>query len=310
MTRAGRLLPLIAALAAATVVPAAAQPAPGPVALTLHPLRDGAYMVEGGRANTGFIVGRTGVIVIDAQMTPDGVAKEMALIAGVTPLPVNQIIVSHADPDHVAGLPYYPAGTPILVQENCKSEIMASAADPKWAAVNAIYKKLVNLPFRTTGTGETATVDGVRLQTIYVAPAHTSGDLIVYLPAAKLVYGGDVVLTNTGRYPVIHYGGSSLGWIATMKAILALDADTYVPGHGPIVPKAKLAEMVRDVEERRAAVKAMVDAGKSMAEVEAALPEPGASPMFFDFTQMVYKELTEGYPPASPPWTNLIQPPK
>ena len=308
MTRAGRILSLLGVVGLGAA--AAAQEPPAPANLILHPLRGGAYMVEGGRSNTGFVVGKTGVVVIDAQMTPDAVAREMTLIAGVTPLPVNQIVVSHADPDHVGGLPFYPAGTPILVQENCKSEIMASAADPKGAPFNLAYKKLVGLPFRTTGMGETATVDGVAMKVMYVAPAHTSGDLVVYLPAAKVVYGGDVVLTNTGKYPVIHYGGSSLGWIATMKAILALDADTYVPGHGPIVPKAQLAQMVRDVEERRAAVKVMVDAGKSRAEVEAALPEPGASPMFLDFTQMVYKELTEGYPPASPPWTNLIRPMK
>ncbi len=303
-----RVSPWLGAAALGIAVTAAAQVPPAPASLTLHPLRGGAYWVEGGRSNTGFIVGKSGVVVVDAQMTQDAVGKEMALIATTTPLPVNQIIVSHADPDHVGGLPYYPAGTPILVQENCKSEIMASAVDPKGAPFNIAYKKLVNLPFRTTGMGEATTVDGVPLRVMYVAPAHTSGDLVVYLPAAKVVFGGDVVLTNTGKYPVIHYGGSSLGWIATMKAILALDADTYVPGHGPIVPKAQLAEMVRGVEERRAAVRAMVDAGKSRAEVEAALPEPGASPMFLNFTQMVYKELTEGYPPASPPWTNLIKP--
>ena len=299
------------ALASATTV-VAQQPPPGPppVTLTVHPLRDGAYWVEGGRSNTGFIVGKTGVIVFDAQMTSDGVGKELAAIAAITPRPVNQIIVSHADPDHVAGLSFYPAGTPIVAHENARSEIVASAADPKGIPFNgAAYKKLVDLPYRTIGESEATTIDGVPLRLIYVAPAHTSGDLMVFLPAARVVYGGDVVLTNTGRFPVIHFGGSSLGWIATMKAILALDADTYVPGHGPIVPKAKLAAMLHDVEERRAAIKAMVDAGKSRAEIEAALPEPGANPMFLDFTQMVYKELTEGYPPASPPWSNLIQKP-
>lgn len=299
----------VGALALAATAAAAQQPPP-PVALTVHALHGGAYWVEGGRANTGFIVGKTGVIVFDAQMTPDGVAKELAAIAAVTPLPVDQIVVSHPDPDHVAGLPYYPAGTPITLHENAKSEIVASAADPKGIAFGgAAYRKLVDLPYRTIGASESVTLDGVALRLIYVAPAHTSGDLIVYLPAARIVYGGDVLLTNTGRYPVIHYGGSSAGWITTMKAILALDADTYVPGHGPIVAKATLTAMVRDVEERRAAIKAMVAAGRTMAEVEAALPEPGANPMFLNFTQMVYKELTEGYPPASPPWTNLVHKP-
>ena len=141
---------------------------------------------------------------------------------------------------------------------------------------------------------------------MHVAPAHTSGDLIVYLPAQKIVFGGDIILTNTGRFPVIHFGGSSLGWIESMKAILALDADSYVSGHGPMFTKAQRQAQLRDVEQRRADVKALVDQKKSMAEVEQALPEPGANAMFLTFTQTVYKELTGGYPPASPPWTNLI----
>lgn len=302
---------IIASTVLVTAGASAAQDKPAPAALTVHALHDGAYWVEGGRSNTGFVVGRTGVIVIDAQMNGDLVAKEMAAIAAVTPKTVNQMIITHADPDHVVGLPYYPAGTPILAHENTKSEIIASASDPKGVPFNgAAYKKLVTLPYRTVGATEAMMLDGIPLKVIYVAPAHTSGDLVVYLPAAKIVYGGDIVLTNTGKYPVIHFGGSSAGWIATMKAILALNANTYVPGHGPIVPKAKLAAMVRDVEERRAAVKAMVEGGKSLVDVEAALPEPGANPMFLTFTQTVFKELTEGYPAASPPWTNLIQKPQ
>ena len=77
-------------------------------------------------------------------------------------------------------------------------------------------------------------LNGVRMVLMYVAPAHTSGDLFVYLPDQKIVFAGDIHLTNSGRFPVIKIGGSSLGWIASMKAMLALDADTYVPGHGPI----------------------------------------------------------------------------
>ena len=142
---------------------------------------------------------------------------------------------------------------------------------------------------------------------MHIAPAHTSGDLMVYLPKDKIVFGGDVILTNAGRYPVVHYGGSSLGWIESMKAILALDADTYVPGHGPIFTKAQLRAQLRAVEQRRAEVKALVEQKKTMAEVDQALPEGGADPRFLSFTQTVYKELTEGYPPASPPWTNLIR---
>jgi len=294
----------------ALIIPGAAvaQENPGtPPELTVKPVGGGAYEVLGGRANTGFIIGSTGVIVIDAQMSRDAAQQELAAIGKLTSKPVTTLILTHADPDHAGGVPFYPTGTKVIEQENAWSEEVASANDPAAGPLGPVYKQVVaHKPWKTIGSTEALTIDGVRMELAYVAPAHTSGDLIVYLPADRVVYAGDVITTNLGRYPVIHLGGSSLGWIATMKAILALNATTYVGGHGAIETRAQLQTRVRDAEERRAAVKALVEQGKTAAEVEAALPDSGASPMFLTFTRTVYDELTKGYPVANPPWLNLV----
>nr|WP_174296669.1 MBL fold metallo-hydrolase [Sphingomonas bacterium] len=169
-----------------------------------------------------------------------------------------------------------------------------------------LYQDLVrHRPTRTIFNTETIDLDGVRLTLLHVAPAHTNGDLVVYLPRQKVVFGGDVLLTSQ-RLPVIHYGGTSLGWIATMKAMLALGADTYIPGHGRVEPKAKLEDRLRDVEQVRNQIKAMTEAGKPLAEIEAAIPEPKAP--FPSFVATVYRELTTGYPAAVAPWANLVKP--
>jgi glyoxylase-like metal-dependent hydrolase (beta-lactamase superfamily II) len=298
---------LATALLTATAIPVTAQERPAAATVTAKPIRGGAYWVDGGRANTGFIIGKTGVIVIDAQMTPDTVRQELSAIAKLTPKPVTTIIVTHADPDHVGGVPLYPATADLILSENAWSEVLASANDPAAGPLGPVYKRIVNHhPAKTIGATETTTIDGVKMTLIYVGPAHTSGDLMIYLPTEKIVYAGDIVTTNLGRYPVVHLGGSSLGWINTMKVLLALDASTYVGGHGAFETRAQLQARVRDTEERRAAVKAMVNENKTLAEIETALPEPDASPMFLSFTHTVYEELTTGYPPASPPWLNLV----
>jgi len=296
-------------VAAATMAAAVAQERPGPLTLTVHPLKGGAYWVEGGVSNTAFIVGDKGVIVFDAQKTTEAAQQQLAEIAKVTSKPVDRIIISHGDPDHIGGLLAYPAGIEIISQENTSAVVRASAADPTGGPVYAeLYNALLHrLPTHSVGATESVTLDGVRMQLIYVAPAHTSGDLVVYLPAQKIVFAGDIITTNTGRFPVVHIDGSSLGWISTMKTLLALDADTYVSGHGAIETKAQLQARLRDAEQRREQIKTLVAQGKSAAEVEQALPEPGSSPMFLDYTQTVYKELTKGYPQANPPWANLIR---
>ena len=301
----------LAVAVAALAVPAFAQVKPEPVKLSVHALKGGAYWVEGGTSNHGFIVGDKGVVAIDAQRSVEIAQQALVEIAKVTPKPVDTVILTHGDPDHVAGLPAYPAGTTIIAHENTKSQIVLAAADPNAGPMwGPVYRKLLGfLPTRTIGSTETVVLDGVRMVLMYVAPAHSSGDVIVYVPAAKVVFGGDIILTNTGRFPIIHYdtGGSSLGWIAAMKAMLALDADTYVPGHGPIETKAMLQARLRDVEERRQQIKVMVNENKSLAEVKQALPEVAFEMPFLSFVETTYLELTKGYPPVAPPWANLIR---
>ena len=302
-----RTVKVVMSFAVAVAAPALAQQPPAATALVVHPLRGGAYWLEGGVSNAGFIVGDTGVVVYDAEMKPDAVAQELAAIKTLTPKPINAIVASHGDPDHVGGLSFYPAGTPIVMQENTLSKIRVSAANPTGGPLTTAYQKLLDLPIRTVGATQTDTIDGVAMMLIYPGPAHTSGDLIVYLPKQKVVFGGDIVLTNSGKLPIIHLTGSSLGWIAAMKTILALDADTIIPGHGPIETRAQLTVRLHDVEERRAAIKAMIDAKKTLAEIETALPQPDANPRFLTFAATVYAELTGGYPPQTPPWFDLVK---
>jgi hypothetical protein len=92
-------------------------------------------------------------------------------------------------------------------------------------------------------------------------------------------------------------GGNSAGWIETMKGIIALNADTYVSGHGGLQTKAALQERLAAVEARRAKIAEMVAAGKSLDEVKATAaaveaPRPGG-PTFPIFSEVVYQELTK-----------------
>jgi len=76
-------------------------------------------------------------------------------------------------------------------------------------------------------------LEGVRLRLLHFGPAHTGGDLMVYLPDQKIAFAGDL-LPAPNRFPLIHREkhGASDGWIANVKALVCLHATTYVPGHG------------------------------------------------------------------------------
>ena len=128
------------------------------------------------------------------------------------------------------------------------------------------------------------TIDGVKLELYHFAPAHTSGDLVVFLPAEKIVSTGDIVVTNRADdNPNVHFekNGSTEGWLTSVKGMIALNADTYVTGHGDLLTKADLQRKLTATTERRNKIAAMVKEGKTLDQIKAALPDapaPGAPP--------------------------------
>ena len=69
------------------------------------------------------------------------------------------------------------------------------------------------------------------VRVLFLGRGNTAGDAVVYVPDAKLVASGDLVV-----YPVPYPFGSFIGeWIGTLKKLDALDATTILPGHGPVL---------------------------------------------------------------------------
>ena len=271
-----------------------------PAAFTTHQLTPNVYWVEGGGGNSGVIVGDKGVIVIDAKTTAAGGKMLLDEIAKITPKPVTTVIETHSDGDHVNGLAAFPTtGITVIAQENNKKEQETALAAGGRGAPPADH-----LPTRVvTKNHETLKIDGVTLEAYHWAPAHTSGDLVVYLPNGKIVFTGDII---AGQSPdtLIHLekNGSSEGWITTVKGMTALNADQFVPGHGDVQSKAMIQKRLDDVSAKRAKIKELVAQGKSLDEIKAAVDPPPAAgrggggrggPGFASFTEVVYRESTK-----------------
>jgi glyoxylase-like metal-dependent hydrolase (beta-lactamase superfamily II) len=256
--------------ALATSALAQQQPAP----LKVANIKGNVYWTQGGAGgNTGIIVGNSGVIVVDTKTTVDSSKEVQAEIAKITPKPVDTIILTHSDGDHVNGLAAFPLGLTIIAQENCKKEMEASAGTRGAAPQD-------HLPTKTVDKDETMTLDGVRVQMLHWTPAHTSGDLVVYLPDQKIVFGGDLLVTNRPDTLIhVEKHGSAAGWLESVKGILALDADVFVTGHGDLMTKDDARKKLAFIQDRYDKVKAMVAQGKSLDDVKTAMGESTAPPV-------------------------------
>lgn len=75
---------------------------------------------------------------------------------------------------------------------------------------------------------------------VEVGPAHTRGDVLVYVPQDRTVFTGDILFN--GGHPAI-WAGPVSNWIAACDRMLGWDLETVVPGHGPITDKRGIHEM-------------------------------------------------------------------
>lgn len=273
---------------------ARAQQQPQPLKLTK--VNDNVYWVQGGvGSNDGFIVGTTGVVLVDTKTTVDSEKGVIAEIARVTPKMVNTVIITHSDGDHVNGLAAFPAGLTIIAQENCKKEMEASAGGRNPAPQD-------RLPTKTYTKTDKLTADGVHIRLYHWANGHTSGDTIVYLPDEKIVFGGDLLVTNRPD-TLIHLekNGSAAGWIENAKGMVGLDADTYLTGHGEMMTKADVQKKLALIEDKYNKIKTMATQGKSLDEIKTSLgeptaappPNPNGAPPAATLTEVIYKEVAK-----------------
>jgi glyoxylase-like metal-dependent hydrolase (beta-lactamase superfamily II) len=104
----------------------------------------------------------------------------------------------------------------------------------------------------------TLDVGSKKVELIVVGPAHTPGDLLVYLPEDRILFAGDIVFA--GGTPVVHTGPIGR-YIEVLKGILEMDVDIIVPGHGPVTDKRAARAMIDYLEYIQGEAKRRYEAG-------------------------------------------------
>lgn len=250
-------------------------------------VKDNVYMVRGGPGrnvpNSGFVVGKTSVIVVGNKNSMEAENTLLAEIAKVTPKPVKTVIILHSE--HESGVAFLPAGLTIIAHENAKAEMEVSKARD---SIPANY-----FPTKTVGNDESMTIDGVRVRLLHWGPGYTGGDLIVFFPAQKVVFAGDLMVSDfplAGTFVDHPVHGTAAGWLDNIKGMLTLNFDVCVPGHGALFTKNNVRTKLAFVQEKWDKIQAMVAQGKSLEDVKAAMA--GAPEKNPNTTEVIYSELT------------------
>ena len=241
----------------------------------LHQVGDGCWawlQPDGGwgEVNAGLVVGDGASAVIDTLWDRSRARQMLAAMEPHTSgAPIALAVNTHSDGDHWWGNGELPAGTEI-VTSRASLETMREETPPAGMArlrtlartvrrgpggagamgryVSAMLKPFdfehveLRFPDRAFSGTRGELVGGRELRLIEVGPAHTPGDLIVHLPDAGVVYAADILFVDVT--PVM-WAGPLANWLRALELLLQLDADTFVPGHGPVGRRADV-EALRD----------------------------------------------------------------
>jgi cyclase len=217
-------------------------------ALKIEKVKDNLYVISESGGNVAVRVTPEGVILIDDKFERN-FDEIMARVKSVTGMPVKYVINTHQHGDHTGSNVQFIKTAEIIAHKNARA--------------NMVKTKQMDTPPRITFGDETAVyLGGAEVQAHYYGRGHTNGDAVIYFPDLKVVHMGDLF---TAGFPYIDYenGGSLIEWTKTIDAALALDFDTAIPGHGPVMKKSDLQMHRNKIETVRQRVRELIAKGVS-----------------------------------------------
>ncbi len=251
----------------------------------LHSLGGGlyAYLLPDGSwgwNNAGLLVDGEDSLLIDTLFDLELTREMLSAMAAAEDAAkaIRKVVITHGNGDHFYGIELLK-GAEIICTKACAEEMTRTppqmlaqlkAAAPGMGELGAFFLQCFG-PFKFEGIDPvppTRTFEGrldikvgrKEVQLIQVGPAHTEGDMLVYIPENRVLFAGDILFI--GGTPIM-WAGPASNWIKACDMILEMDLDAIVPGHGPVTDKKGVAAMKGYWEYLYAEARKRFDAGMS-----------------------------------------------
>jgi cyclase len=254
-------------------------------------------------SNAAIVINENDVLVVDSHVSPAGAFALQQELRTITPKPIRYVVNSHYHFDHSHGNQIYGPGVEIIGHEftrqmlasgtSMKGRTIARFITPIPQQIAALRAQLdtakdatnraalerrlrIQENFKAATDAVVPTPPTVVLKdrlTLYrggreirlefFGRGHTGGDVVVHLPAERIIMTGDLLL---GGVP---YMGDAYipDWIDTLERVKALDFDVILPGHGqPVRDRTRIDQLQALLRDLWAQVSALHRQGVPAAE--------------------------------------------
>lgn len=229
------------------------------------------YENAGHNNNLSFIVTGEGVVVVNGGGSAKLAEALHDEIKRITDEPVALVIDENGQGHAMLGNSYWASlDVPILAHEDAATEFEERGYDILDAAKTRLKDRAegtaVSLPTETFTREKTVEMGEFTIKVLYLGPAHSPGDISVWLPEQRLVIAGDMAFHE--RIPPIFEETDTAGWIETWDEVFEPLAALYViPGHGHPTNMAQVRRYTRDyLIYLREKVAEVIEAGDGLAE--------------------------------------------
>ena len=207
------------------------------------------YENAGHNNNLSFVITEDGVLVMNAganYLLAQSLHEE---IKKLTKQPVKYVVLENAQSHAMLGSGYWQAqGATVIAHKDAAHEIKQDGH----AILANMRTRLRDKAFKT----ELATPDKIfedklelkmgswKFEVLYLGPAHSPGDIMVWIPDKKLVISGDTAFHE--RLLPLFDNTNTAAWIKTWDKFEALGAQTIIPGHGGPTNIAEVTKYTKD----------------------------------------------------------------
>jgi len=224
-----------------------------------------------GRPNAGFVVTPRGIVAFGGVASPAQARAVIRTIRIRSSRPIKYLVLYAHHPDMMFGaIEFKRAGASIVAHPDTR--VLAAEGGPDqlvadWDRVVGLQELLgfeyANTPDRPVPAADTLRLGGRTIAIFHPGPAHSAGDLMIWLPKEGVLFAGDILLEDGGTMVV---DGNSSVLLRTLTFIDSIAPKVIVPGHGrvPADPKALTGRTREYVTMLRDSLRADVARGTSM----------------------------------------------
>jgi len=229
------------------------------------------YENSGHNNNLSFIVTDEGVVVINAS---DNYLLARSLheeIRKITDQPVRYVVLENGQGHAAMGSAYWKEqGATIIAHADADAVLRGNGE----AILDRVLRRSRDkgmgtrlvFPDETFEDRRTLDLGGTRIELLHLGPAHSPGDISVWLPDRKVVIAGDIAF-HQRMLPVFEETDTA-AWIDTWEIFEALGAEIVVPGHGDPTTMDVVTEYTRGyLVYMREQIGALLDEGGTLADI-------------------------------------------